>query len=61
MFGIKIILEWCPRASKVLHLESKLFWNGVKDDGGRWAIMHDILHKLHHIDVDVEYFIGYQI
>jgi hypothetical protein len=54
-------LEWCPRASKVLHLESKLFWNGVKDDGGRWAIMHDILHKLHHIDVDVEYFIGYQI
>jgi hypothetical protein len=45
----------------VLHLKSKLFWNGVGDDGGRPAIVHDILIKLHCIEFGEEHFEGYQI
>jgi hypothetical protein len=49
------------RASKVLCLKSKFFWNGVEDNGDRPVIMHDILHKLHHIKCGEEHFVGYQI
>jgi hypothetical protein len=33
-----------------LHLKSKLFCDGIKDDGGRPAIAHGILHKFHNIE-----------
>ncbi len=48
-------------ASKVLHLKSKLFWDGVEDDSDRPVIAHDVLHKLHPIEIDEEDFEGYQI
>jgi hypothetical protein len=55
------IMQRRSSASKVLHLKSKLFWDGVKDDGVRPVIAHDTLHKLHHIEFDEEHFDGYQI
>jgi hypothetical protein len=38
----------------VLHLKSKLFWDGVEDDSDRPVIAHDVLHKLHPIEIDEE-------
>jgi hypothetical protein len=48
-------------ASKWIHLKSKFFWNGLEDKGGGPVIVHDILHKLHHIEFGEEHFEGYQI
>jgi hypothetical protein len=55
------IVQRRSRASKVLRLKLKFFWNGVEDNGGRPVIVHDILHKLHHIEFGEEHFEGYQI
>jgi hypothetical protein len=44
----------------VFPLKSKLFWDGIEDEGDKPAIAHDILCKIHHIELDEEEFADYQ-
>jgi hypothetical protein len=46
--------------NKVFPLKFKLFWDGIEDDGDKPVIAHDILCKLHQIELHEEEFADYQ-